>query len=87
MKQVQVLLSDDLNEFVETSVASGQYASDSHMISEALLLLVAQQSDEAKLKWLQEAYRIGIESGDAGELDFEAIKAEGRARLRQRAAE
>jgi antitoxin ParD1/3/4 len=87
MKQVQVLLPDQLIDFVETSVASGLYASDSHVISEALLLLVAQQSDEAKLKWLQEAFRVGVESGDAGEIDFEALKAEGRARLKQRAAE
>ncbi len=87
MKQVQVSLTDQLNEFVETGVASGRYASESDVISEALLLLVAQQSDEAKLKWLQEAYRVGIESGDAGELDFEALKAEGRARLKLRAAE
>jgi antitoxin ParD1/3/4 len=79
MKQVEVLLSDDLNEFVETSVASGQYASDSHMISEALLLLVGQQSDQAKLKWLQEAYRRGIESGDAGEIDIKELLAEARA--------
>lgn len=87
MKQLQVSLTDDLNEFVETSVASGQYGSGSEVISEALLLMVAQQSDEDKLKWLREAYRAGIESGDAGELDFEALKAEGRARLAQRAAE
>jgi len=87
MKQVQVSLSDDLNDFVETSVASGQYASGSEVISEGLRQLVLQQSDAAKLKWLQEAYRIGLESGDAGELDFEALKAEGRARLKQRAAE
>lgn len=87
MKQVQVSLSDDLNDFVETSVASGQYASESEVLTEGLRLLVSRQSDEAKLKWLQEAYRIGLESGDAGELDFEALKAEGRARLKQRAAE
>jgi antitoxin ParD1/3/4 len=79
MKQVQVSLPDDLNEFVETSVASGQYASDSDVITEGLRQLVAQQSDEVKLKWLQEAYRIGIESGDAGEVDIEELIAEARA--------
>lgn len=77
MKQLQVSLTDDLNDFVETSVASGKYASDSEVIREGLRQLVLQQSDAAKLKWLQEAYRIGLESGDAGELDFEALKAEG----------
>ena len=86
MKLVQVSLPDDLNDFIETSVASGHYASGSDMISEGLRQLVAQQPDEVKLKWLQKAYRIGIESGDAGELDFEALKAEGRERLKQRSA-
>ena len=87
MKLVQVSLPDDLCEFVETSVASGQYASDSAVIVEGQRQLVALQPDDVKLEWLREAYRIGLESGDAGELDFEAIKANGRARLRQRAAE
>ncbi len=83
MRHVQVLLTDDLNDFVETCVASGRYGSDSEVISEALRLLVSQQSDEAKLKWLQEAYRIGVESGEPEELDPETIKAEGRAMLRK----
>jgi antitoxin ParD1/3/4 len=87
MKQLQVSLPDDLNDFVESSVTSGQYASQNEVLTEGLRLLVSQQSDEAKLKWLREAYRLGIESGDAGELDFEALKAEGRARIKQRAAE
>lgn len=79
MKQVQVSLTDDLNDFVETSVASGQYASGSEVLTEGLRLLVSQQSDEAKLKWLQEAYRIGVESGDAVEVDIEELIAEARA--------
>lgn len=79
MKQVQVSLTDDLNDFVETSVASGQYASGNEVLTEGLRLLVSQQSDEAKLKWLREAYRVGIESGDAGEIDIEQLIAEARA--------
>lgn len=79
MKQVQVSLTDDLNDFVETSVASGQYASGNEVLTEGLRLLVSQQSDEAKLKWLREAYRVGIKSGDAGEIDIEQLIAEARA--------
>jgi len=78
MRQVQVLLPDELNDFVETNLARGYYASASDVIGDALRLLETQQS--AKLKWLQEAYRIGIESGDAGEIDIEEIIAEGKAR-------
>ena len=80
MKQVQVSLTDDLNDFVETSVASGQYASGNEVLTEGLRLLVSKQSDEAKLKWLREAVRIGLESGDAGEVDIEDIIAEANAR-------
>lgn len=80
MRQVQVLLTDQLNDFVETNVTSGQYASASDVIGDALRLLETQQSDAAKLKWLQEAVRIGIESGDAGEVDIEDIIAEAEAR-------
>ena len=79
MKQLQVSLTDDLNDFVETSIASGQYASGNEVLTEGLRLLVSQQSDEAKLKWLREAYRVGIESGDAGEIDIEQLIAEARA--------
>jgi antitoxin ParD1/3/4 len=87
MRDLQVFLPDELNDFVESNVASGRYASGSDVITEALRLLETRQADAAKLEWLREAYRVGIESGDAGELDFEALKAEGRARLKQRAAE
>ena len=66
-----------MNEFIEAKVASGRYASASDVVSDALRLL--EQDDAAKLKWLQEAYRIGIESGDGGELDIEVVIAEARA--------
>lgn len=82
---VEVSLPDELNELIVAKIASGRYASASDVVSDALRLL--EQDDAAKLKWLREAYRIGIESGDAGELDFEEIKAEGRALLKQHAAE
>lgn len=75
---VQVSLPDELNEFIESRVASGRYASATDVISDALRLL--ERDDAAKLKWLREAYRIGIESGDAGEMDIEAIIDEARAR-------
>jgi antitoxin ParD1/3/4 len=34
-----------------------------------------------KLRWLQNAWREGIDSGDAGEIDFAELKAEARRRL------
>lgn len=75
---VQVSLPDELNELIKAKVASGRYASASDVVRDALRLL--EQDDAAKLKWLQEAYRIGIESGDAGPFDLEEFKVEARAR-------
>ncbi|WP_295848625.1 type II toxin-antitoxin system ParD family antitoxin [Tardiphaga sp.] len=80
MRHVQILLPEALSDFVETNVASGQYASASDVIGDALRLLEAQQSDAAKLEWLQEAVRVGLESGDAGEVDIEDVIAEAKAR-------
>jgi hypothetical protein len=34
-----------------------------------------------KLRWLQNAWREGIDSGDAGEIDFAELKVEARRRL------
>lgn len=82
---VQISLNEELSELVEANVASGHYASADDVVGNALRLL--KETDHAKLKWLQQAWRVGIESGDAGEIDFEQIKAEGRALLKQRAAE
>ena len=78
MRQLQVSLPDELLDFVETNLARGYYASSHEVVSDALRLLQMQQS--AKLKWLREAFRIGLESGDAGELDIEELIAEARAK-------
>ncbi len=53
---------------------------------EALRLMERhEQAEAAKLQWLQQAYREGAASGDAGELDFAALKAEARATLSEKA--
>jgi Arc/MetJ-type ribon-helix-helix transcriptional regulator len=36
---------------------------------------------ERRRSWLQNAWREGIDSGDAGEIDFAELKAEARRRL------
>ena len=46
-----------------------------------------QQTEEAMRQWLREAYQAGILSGDAGELDLAALKAEARRKLSQTAEE
>ena len=76
---MNVSLTDELGEFVKARVSTGRYGSASDVIRQALRLMeLHEHAEAAKLKWLQEAYAVGIASGDAGELDFDAVKAEAR---------
>lgn len=79
---MNVSLTDELAEFVKGKVSSGRYTSSSEVVREALRLLEkADQQEAEKLRWLQKAWQDGIDSGDAGELDFAALKQEARTRL------
>jgi antitoxin ParD1/3/4 len=79
---MNVSLTDELGEFVNAKVSSGRYTSASEVVREALRLLERhEQMEAAKLEWLRESYRAGIDSGDAGELDLAALKAEARRKL------
>ncbi len=74
-------LPDELDEFVKARVSTGRYGSADEVVHEALRLMERhEQTEAAKLEWLQNAYQEGIASGDAGDLDFAALKAEARAR-------
>jgi len=79
---INVSLSDELAKFVDTQVATGRYASSSEVVQEALRLMERLDRAEAeRLHWLQNAWREGIDSGDAGEIDFAELKQEARQRL------
>lgn len=81
--KLNVSLSDELSAFVEARVSTGRYTSASEVVSEALRLMEQhEQAEAAKLQWLQQAYREGVASGDAGEVDFTALKAEARVTTR-----
>jgi antitoxin ParD1/3/4 len=78
---MNISLPDELAEFVKTKVAAGRYGSSSEVIREALRLMEkAEQQEAERLNLLRQAWRQGIDSGDAGELDFAALKKEARAR-------
>jgi antitoxin ParD1/3/4 len=52
------------------------------VVREALRLMEKIEQQEAeKLNFLRQAWKDGVDSGDAGELDFAALKQEARARL------
>jgi antitoxin ParD1/3/4 len=79
---IKVSLTEELAKFVDAQVASGRYASSNEVVQEALRLM--ERLDRAEIEtlhWLQNAWREGIESGDAGEIDFAELKQEARRRL------
>ena len=79
---MNVSLTDELANFVKAKVSAGRYASSSEVMREALRLMERIEQQEAeKLSLLRAAWKEGIDSGDAGELDFRSLKQEGRARL------
>lgn len=79
---INVSLPEELLRFIKAKVETGRYTSSSEVVREALRLLEKHDEQEAeKLRWLQQAWKEGVESGDVGEVDLAAIKAEGRRRL------
>jgi antitoxin ParD1/3/4 len=82
---IKVSLTDELAKFVDAQVASGRYASSSEVVQEALRLMkCCDRAEIEKLHWLQNAWREGIDSGDAGEIDFAELKQEARRRLAEK---
>jgi antitoxin ParD1/3/4 len=79
---MNVSLTEELANFVKAKVGTGRYASSSEVVREALRLMESLERREAeKLGFLRKVWQEGIDSGDAGELDYAALKQEARARL------
>lgn len=67
---------------VKKLVESGRYSSASEIIRDALRLLEDAEILRAiRTEELRKLIQEGLDSGDAGPLDMEEIKAEGRRRL------
>jgi antitoxin ParD1/3/4 len=78
---MNVSLTDELADFVKSKVAGGRYSSSSEVVRAALRLMEKSEQQEAeKLMLLRRAWQEGIDSGNAGELDFTDLKKEARAR-------
>ncbi|MGI3900323.1 MAG: type II toxin-antitoxin system ParD family antitoxin [Janthinobacterium lividum] len=76
-----VSVDDELARFIEGQMASGRFETSSDLVREALRLMeTVERQDADRLQWLRRAWRDGVDSGDAGELDFTALKAEARKR-------
>lgn len=64
--------------FIDAQEQGGRYGTASDLIRAGLRLL---EEHEAKVKALQDALRVGLESGEPRPFDFEAFKARKRAGL------
>ncbi len=79
---LNVNLTPKLEDMVRRKVDTGLYNNASEVVREALRLMEARdQREAARLDALRNDIRAGLDSGDAGELDADAIKQRGRARL------
>ena len=79
---VNVFLTNELAEFVKAKISTGRYTSSSEVVREALRLMEKLEQQKAdQLQALRKAYNDGIDSGNAGEIDFASLKVEARARL------
>ncbi len=77
---ISISLTPELIGLIKTKVESGRYTSTSEVVREALRLLERHDEREASAR-LRRAWNEGIASGDAGPLDFAALKTEGRRKL------
>jgi antitoxin ParD1/3/4 len=78
---MNVLLTQELEQFILTKVDSGLYDSPNEVISEALRLLQEQDMFHEKLPTLRAEIQKGIDSGEATPLDIEDIIHRGKQRL------
>jgi len=78
---MNVSLTEELAGFVKAKVSAGRYSSSSEVVREALRLLEkSEQQEMEKLRSLRRAWKDGIDSGDAGAINFTALKKEARSR-------
>jgi antitoxin ParD1/3/4 len=79
---ISVSLTPELVDLIKAKVQSGRYTSTSEVVREALRLLErADRQEVERLKILRRAWKEGIESGDAGELDVDELRAAAKRQL------
>jgi antitoxin ParD1/3/4 len=76
---ISISLTPDLIDLINAKVDSGLYTSASDVVCEALRML--EHAEETNSASLRQAWEDGLASGDAGSLDFAALKIEARAAL------
>jgi antitoxin ParD1/3/4 len=85
---LNVRIDGDLARYIQAKIEAGAFSSPSEVVEKALRILESlEHTDELMnslepedIAWLRTAWDEGIESGDAGPVDMEAIKREARRR-------
>ena len=75
MATMNISVPDPMKDWVQAQIDEGKYASSSDYVRD---LIRKDQKEKDKLAALQAAITLGIKSGDAGELDMDAIKKRAR---------
>ncbi len=75
MATMNISVPDPMKDWVQSQIDGGKYASSSDYVRD---LIRKDQHMRDKLAALQAAITLGIESGQAGDLDMEAIKQKAR---------
>lgn len=76
-KNTSISLGDHFESFINQQIESGRYSSASEVVRASLRLL---EEHEQKIGALRQALIEGENSGEAGELDMQKIKAKARQR-------
>ncbi len=82
---ISISLTPELIGLLKAKVESGRYTSTSEVVREALRLLERADRQEAeRVKGLRRAWKEGIQSGDAGELNFVDLRKAAKRELASR---
>lgn len=71
MATMNISVPDPMKDWVQAQIDGGKYASSSDYVRD---LIRKDQQQRDKLAALQAAITLGIESAQAGDLDFDSIK-------------
>jgi len=75
MATMNISVPDPMKNWVQVQIDEGRYASSSDYVRD---LIRKDQDRKDKLAALQASITLGLESGESGELDVEAIKKKAR---------
>jgi antitoxin ParD1/3/4 len=79
---ISISLTPELLSLVKAKVESGRYTSTSEVVREALRLLErADRLEAERIEGLRRAWQEGVDSGDAGPLDFAELRTAARHEL------